>query len=205
MDNYNLEVIDTLKGTRKLITGAKVVFTILALVVIAELIYTIKVFVSPVVVPPLPQVRTSAGSNIARISLSADKLSYKMDELINIQVIVNTGIRRIIGTDLIVRFDPQILEVNKDGLTKGRIFDEYPQIIADNDKGLISISGVSSLGNSFKGSGQFATLNFKAKASGKTMLAVDFKKNSTALSNLVELSSSKNILDTVDDLDLQVQ
>lgn len=205
MDNFNVQVFDQPKQSGKFLSFPKIIFIILGLIVLAEIIYVIRVFVSPAVVPPPPQSKTTIERSIARISLTADKVSYKVNDLISVPVIINTGINRISGVDLIVRFNPKILEVTTNGLVKGTIFDEYPQVATDNDKGVISISGVSNLGNSFKGSGKFATLNLKAKTAGKVSLVVDFKKNSTAFSNLVELTTSKNILDTVDNLDLQIQ
>ncbi len=118
---------------------------------------------------------------------------------------IDTGSWTVSGADLIVKFDPKALEVTSKDLTKGTIFDDYPLIAVDADKGIISISGVASSNSGFKGSGQFALLNLKTKLVGKTVLTADFKKDSTAYTNLVEVKTAKNILEQVDNLEINIQ
>lgn len=181
----------------------KIVFVILGVVVLVELIYAIRALTLPT--SPLSTNNINAKKSVARISLTSPKTSFKIAERIPVSVILNSATHAIGGADLIVHYDPKILEATPAGIIKGKIFDEYPLIAVDASKGLISISGVSSLKNSFTGTGDFAIINLRGKVAGKTSLTVDFSKGSTTASNLVEVSTSQNILEQVDNLELNIQ
>lgn len=186
-------------------TVPKIIFAILGIVILIEVIFVIRSLTSSV--SPLPQVGSQIGvvSTTAKISLNAANTSPRVGEVVPVVVVVDTGEKVVSGADLIIHFDPKTLEASGDAIIKGKIFDEYPLASVDAKNGLISISGVSSLNKSFKGSGQFALINFKAKIPGKTSLTVDFKKGSTTASNLVDASTSQNVLDNVDNLELEIQ
>lgn len=186
-------------------TVPKIIFAILGIVILIEVIFVIRSLTSSV--SPLPQIGSQAGviSNSAKISLSTSKTNLRVGEIVPVAVVVDTGEKAVSGADLIIHFDLNVLEASGDAIIKGKIFDEYPLVSVDAKNGLISISGVSSLNKNFKGSGQFALINFKAKAPGKTSLTVDFKKGSTTASNLVDASTSQNVLDNVDNLELEIQ
>ncbi len=193
---------------KKLLSGPKIIFAILAVVLLVEAVYAVRNLTSSALIPvppPLPTNKAAAVPTGGRISLTAPQTPVKLGETVPVVVTADTGGHTIDGVDLIVRFDPKILEIPTGGLTKGKIMDEYPLISFDAKNGLVSISGISSLKNGFAGKGQFATINFKAKAPGTTSLIIDFLKNSTSNSNLVELGTSKNILDAVDNLELTIQ
>ncbi|OGE65082.1 hypothetical protein A3I48_02410 [Candidatus Daviesbacteria bacterium RIFCSPLOWO2_02_FULL_36_7] len=211
MDNLNVYVnnqTNNQTGPQKIksfFTVPKIIFAVLGIVILVEVIIVIRSLISPA--SSLPQVSNQAGvvSTTAKISLNTAKTSLRAGEGVSVAVAVDTGEKAVSGADLIVRFDPKVLEASGTAIIKGKIFDEYPLVSVDAKNGLISISGVSSLNKSFKGSGQFALINFKAKTPGKTSLTIDFKKGSTTASNLVDVSTSQNILDTVDNLELEIQ
>ena len=196
------------QSVNRWVRSPKIVFGILGIVILVEVIYAVKALTVPV--PPSPSspksvVESGSAAKISKMSLTVPKLNYAVGEIIPVAVIVDTGGRPVDGVDLIVRFDPNILEVPSGALIRGKIFDEYPLLSQDVKAGLISISGVSSADSSFTGQGEFALLNLKAKLPGRASLAIDFQKGTTAASNLVEASTSKNILDTVDNLELNIQ
>ncbi|MBI2329984.1 hypothetical protein HYU94_01190 [Candidatus Daviesbacteria bacterium] len=192
MDNFNKKPFPTIK----------VIFAILGLILLGEVIYAVIVLKSPVAAPP-PAPTTVSQPTVGRISLDAPKTKYQLAEIIPVSVMIDTGSNTIDGVDFIVKF-PKILEATQGGLIKGTILDEYPLMSVDASKGLISISGVNSTGG-FKGIGQFAVINFKAKKTGQSSLIVDFQKDSTIDSNLVETDTSKDILEQVDNLEIEVQ
>lgn len=201
MDNLNV---------KKFFPGPKIIFLILGLILLAEVIFAVRIFITPLPSPPpdgragAPVVKQTVLSG-GKISLKAPKASFGAKEAVPVSVIINTGEHIINGADVIVRFDPKILEATSGGLIKGTIFDEYPAMSVDNAKGLISVSGISSLQSGFKGQGQFALINLRVRALGKTTLTVEFTKGSTADSNLVETSTSKDILEAVDNLEVEVK
>lgn len=213
MDNFNVQVNyqqnqDNWQQKLKFLTLPRIIFAALGLVLLVELVYAIKVLNPPVStqtpVKPIATTRPNTGPG-GRMSLSTAKTNIQVKDLIPVVVTVDTVGREVDGTDLIVKYDPKILQITTAGLIKGKIFNEYPVLLVDAKQGLVSISGISSLDKSFKGAGQFALINFQAKAPGRTLLTIDFKKGSTITSNLVETSTAKSILTEVDNLELEIK
>lgn len=188
---------------KKFFTIPKIIFLALGVIILIELIIVARTLILPVS-SPLPESKTSPES-VAKISLNNPSQNLSVGETVPVWVVVDTGGKSISGADLILKFNPQILEATRGALIKGKIFDEYPLVSVDTKKGLISISGIDNLNNSFNGVGQFAMINFKAKIPGKTSLTIDFNKGSTTASNLVEATTSENILETVDNLELEIR
>ena len=199
--------INNLQSFKRFFSGPKIIFTILGIILLVEFVYAVKVLTSPAPVAPTPPpaskntVLLSGG----KISLGVPKTSFAFNEVISVNVMVESGGHDLDGVDLIIRYDPKILEATSGGIIKGKIFDEYPLKSVDSKKGLIAISGISSLKSSFKGTGLFATMNLKAKAPGITALTVDFATGSTSDSNLVEAGSARDILEAVNNLELTVR
>lgn len=185
-------------------TIPKIIFMILGIIVLIEVIFVVRSLVAPTA-PPLQLENLVSTKTVAKISLTVLKTSFRIEEVVPVAVVVDTGEKAVSGADLIVKFDPDILEVSSESIVRGKIFDEYPLISVDTKKGLVAISGVSSLNKIFKGTGQFALINFKAKIPGKTFLTIDFKKGSTTASNLVDAGTSQNVLDNVDNLELTIK
>lgn len=188
---------------RKFITP-KNIFLSLGVILLIEVIFAVKTLTAPTPPPATPP-KAGVQSKAGEISLNVSKTSFQVAETVPVLVLVDTGDHQVAGVDLIVHFDPKILEATSADLVKGKIFDDYPAVSVDANKGLISISGIASLQNNFKGKGLFATLNLKAKAAGKASVTIDFQKGSTTDSNLVEASSSQDVLERVVNLELVVK
>lgn len=202
-DNFNSGQNKTGK-VRSFFSVPKIIFIVLGLIILIEIIYAVKVLTSPSEITE-PQTSTEVISSPGKISLSAPKSAFLVNEVIPLYVDIDSGSRMLDGADVIIKFDPKVLEATSGALQKGEIFDEYPLLSADMKNGLISVSGVNSKSGGFKGAGQFLIVNFKAKAKGETSLTVDFAKDVTSDSNLVEAATSKDILESVDNLSLQIQ
>lgn len=109
------------------------------------------------------------------------------------------------GADLIIKYDPKVLDLVTNGTlaaTVGKTYQDYPANSAD-PSGVITISGVST-GKGFSGTGVFATIKFSAKATGTTKVSVDFTAGSTTDSNVTESSSGRDILESVNNLEITV-
>lgn len=189
---------------KKLFTGPKIIFAILGVIILVEIIYAVRVLSSS-----SPSVTSVQKANIetplGKISLTTPKTTYKVNEDISVSVIVDTGGRLLDGVDLIAHFDPKILSATPGAIIRGQIFDEYPLMSVDSKKGLFSVSGINTLQNSYQGRAKFVVFNLKAKAPGKTSLTIDFQKGLTSDSNMVEAGTSKDILEVVNNLELNVQ
>lgn len=211
MDTLNIKMNnqELRRKIRSFLTLPKIVYTLLGLTLLVELVFAFKTLTLPTPPPPPPAAKTDikpiSQKTAAKISLNTSQTVFKVKEVIPVSVMIDTGGRGVNGVDLIVQYDPKILEATSGGLIKGKIFDEYPLLAVDAKKGVISVSGISNIKSSFTGKGQFAILNFKAKLPGKTPLVINFRKGSTTASNLVEASTAKNILDEVNNLDLRIQ
>lgn len=193
---------------KKYFSGPKIIFAILGVVILIEVIYALKVLIAPTVTSPASRStpQNTATPSEGKISLSVPKLQFTKNEAVPVKILVDSGGRSLDGVDVLVRFDPELLEASSSSITRGEMFEEYPLMNVDIKKGLVSISGISSLGKSFKGpQANLAVINFKAKKEGKAALTIDFQKGSTADSNLVETGSAKDILETVNNLELTVQ
>ncbi len=195
MDNFN--------KFKQFFAGPRIIFAILGFILLGEIVYAVKTLTLPVT--PQSVFQAPVQQRMGRMSLEAPKASYNVAEVIPVSVMVDTGSKEVSGIDLIVQYDPKVFEATQAGLVKGKIMDEYPLMGVDSEKGLISISGISSLKSGFTGQGQFAAINFRTKSPGKTSLIINFQKGSTVFSNLVESSTVLNILDTVDNLELEVR
>lgn len=209
MDNFNISTNNPYIEPEKknFFKSHKIIFLILGLIILIEVIYAVRVLIAPASSPALSQTEEQPESG-GKISLTAARTAYNKSDIVSISVKINTGRHDISGADLIVSYNPQILEASSSDLIKGNIFDEYPLISADQSKGIVSISGIAGVNNrtgGFKGSGEFAVINFKAKKPGSAVLAVSFQKGSTTESNLVEAGTSQNILEAVDNLEIEVQ
>lgn len=203
MDDFDGQINDKL--VKRKLPLSKVLFAILAIILLAEVVYAVRVLTSPPPPPPQQRPVESKKEVGGKISLTAPKNSFAVNESVPVAVVIDTGTKRVDGMDVIVRFDPKTLEASTAGLVKGKIFDDYPEAAVDAKLGVVSISGISSLASSFQGTGQLALVNFKAKAKGKTSLVIEYQKGATTDSNMVETGTSKDILEGVGNLDLEIR
>lgn len=200
----NQQIIDK---NRSLLSGFNIIFPILGLIILIEIVYAVVTLnaSSKLTPPPLSKNNVVVQKPGGKITLSTLNTNIFTKQIIPVLVTIDTSSYSVGGVDVVIHFDPSMLEATSGAVIKGKIFDDYPLTAVDSKKGLVSISGVSSMNNSFSGIGLFATVNFKAKIKGTTSLTVDFTKGSTMDSNLVDLNTSKDILDRVSNLDLTIQ
>lgn len=211
MDELNV-AIDRQSGSQQFnkkfgtfLSLPKFIFLILGIIILVELIYAIRVLALPM--PASKTVnRAVIQSGVGKISLIVPNKGYSVNDVVSVGVVVDTGGNIVDGVDLIVRFDPKVLDATPAGLIKGNILDEYPTVSIDKNKGLVAVSGISNIKNGFKGNALFAIINFRAKTTGRTSLSIDFQgKGITTDSNLIETATSKDILEQVGNLELNVQ
>lgn len=205
MDNLNAQVFSQPEKSKKF-SAVKIIFLILGVIIVGELIYAGRMLIFPTKSSPalLPLVKAPARKTAGIISLTTPKATVNVKDIVPVAVVIDTGGHLIGGADLVINFDPKFLEVNTNNLIKGKIFDEYPLLSVN--KGIIAISGINNSKNVFTGKDQFAVINFTAKQPGNTIVTVEFKsKGVTTDSNLVEVETSKDILEKVESLKLNIQ
>lgn len=187
------------------IKSPKIIFVILAAIILIELVLGIRYLSQKTPPPAAPQrPREISGGSIVLAALQRD---YQVGENIAVKVRVSTGGHSSLGTDLVLRYDPTILEASSSAITVGKIYNEYPMRVVDEQEGLVKISGIGSLSEkqSFNGSGIFATINFRALKTGKTNLLIDYTAKATNDSNIINNQTNEDILEEVGNLDLNIQ
>ncbi len=142
----------------------------------------------------------------AIIILSTAKAAVSKGEVFTVSMNVSSK-NRSAGTDIILLYDSSLLSVEADNsgqpVQVGSIYQEYP-VNKDDKKGRIIVSGISSQTEGNLASGLFGTVNFKAKAAGKTAIKLDFTKGSTTDSNVTESEGSSDMLEAVQNLEVTV-
>lgn len=181
----------------------KIILIIFAAVLVVEILIGLKTLLTPIkVVKPTEPVLLSEAS----INLSTAKSSYKVGEGVPLLIKVSTGNRLSAGADLVLKYDPKILEVSTQSFVKGTAYDDYPAIDVDLNKGIIRVSGVVSASKQgFNGSGDFGEINFTAKASGETNISLEYLPNTTSDSNIMEAITNKDILEKGGSVKINIQ
>lgn len=206
MDNQNPQVIYTpqaeMPRKRNWFRPGLLFLPLLAIIAF-EIVFGVKTLLTPISFKKIPPLAPVAG---ARLSMISFKTSYTTGDTVPVAVRLTTGGYTSSGTDLILNYDPKILDALPSSFIKGSIYSDYPYINVDPKSGVISVSGiVSPSQKGFKGSGIFGTINFKAKALGEVVLTIDFKKGATNKTNVIDSNSNQNVLDQVSVLKLDVK
>jgi hypothetical protein len=173
----------------------------LGLVILIEVVIGVKTLLTPI-----PAVGKIAPLYGAKISLIPSKESFKIGDYVPVAIRVSTGGRATVGTDLVLQYDPKYLEAPAQAnFLRGQIYKDYPVISIDNKTGQVRVSGVDSPGESgFSGIGILGEMIFTAKKEGKTTLQIQFKPGGTNLTNVIENTTAKNLLDQVYNLDVNI-
>lgn len=206
MDNNNPTIYTTDQNQNKQkpwFRSWKIIYPLFGIVLIVEIIFGLKTLLAPIPKSLNQQLQPLTG---ASISLFSDKTSYQVGENIFVKIKVWTGGHSTSGTDLVLNYNPRVLEASSSSFERGKIYSDYPLINVDTKKGVIRISGVaSSPKQTFSGIGELGVLNFKARSKGTTNLTIDYKKGQTNDSNVMGVSVNEDYLEKVKDLKLTIQ
>lgn len=182
----------------------KIIFMVLALAILVEVAVGLKTLLTPIKVVTKPQVTNTLSDG--SITLGTINSSVNKGDLVPVTLSVSTGGHLVAGVDLVVRYDPNILEASSSAaFVKGDIFGDYPPV-NNETKGILRISGLVSADKlGFNGNGVFGTINFIAKSAGSTNISLDFTPNLTSDSNMVEVGTNKDVLQKVSNVTLNIQ
>lgn len=183
------------------------IFGILILIIVVELALGVRA-----VMRGNSQNSVIASSNIlplsdGKILLLPSKKEFRVGEIVPISVKVVTGGQNTDSTDLVLKYDPQVLEASGSSFIRlGKIYKDYPVADYDRTQGLVKISGTTPPdGSGFSGIGNLATLYFTARKAGPATVTIDYENGSTADSNIVLASSTHDILSEVMDADIMIK
>lgn len=194
------QIKDKIPSVRKLFSF-KILLLIVVIVGAVEGYFLLK-GQSRSVLPPPPQIEGIKGGEIILLS---SKDTLKVNEGVRVSIKISTGGHPTRGTDVILKFDPNYLEAATSSIYKSRIYPEFPQVSLDNKSGTLRISAVSPDANkTFNGVGTLAFLDFKAKQVGKTTISIEFERDETGDSNIIEAGTSNDILEKVNQLNINI-
>lgn len=191
-----------------LFSGYRWIFTLLAIAIIAELIWALKTLGGNTSsIPALSALTNTPQATVVQngsITLSTPKSTvFAVGDKISVNINVDS-VKATDGTDVILNYDPKLLTVTQNAEV-GNIYNDYPLNVFDNATGKISLSGISSNPNGAIAKGLFGTIILEAKAPGKTTISVDFVKDSTTDSNIIETKTSKELLGKVGNLEVEIK
>ena len=130
----------------------------------------------------------------ATLSVSPATGTFNKGCSFSIDIKLDTGGVATDGTDAILLFDASKFTANT--ITPGTIYSDLPGNNIDNNKGVITTSGLASISSPFTGQGTLGTINFTVKdtvQTGAAMISFDFDSNDKAKttdSNVVQRGGS---------------
>lgn len=189
------------KKTFEFMKLGKIPLLIFIVVILFELVVGFKILQTPV-----PKIKLLEPISGGKIVLLSDKTDVPVGDEVSVDIKVSTGGHVTDGTDVVLNYDPKLLEVSDETFfTPGEIYVDYPVLTIDSKNGVIKLSGISSVDQSgFNGIGVFGTLSFKTKKSGNATISVIFKKDETTESNIIETQTTRDVLAGVYNLDLKI-
>ena len=136
---------------------------------------------------PSPSPTTGPNATLKLVQESASVLGK--DFHVSVQIDTNSGVT---GVDAVVLYDPSHLTIKS--ATALNLLYYAPPVSINSTKGIIRISEISNIGESFTGSGQLADLVFTPKLVGPSQIGFDYQAGSTRESNVIESQTGKDIL-----------
>ena len=167
------------------------VFVVVSLVVVVELVWGSSYLKNL----PQPATTTQAATG-ALLSFSPTQKVIKVGEEFDVGLLLDTKGVETSGTDVIINYDPAVVEVLD--VRPGILYQKYPLNEIDALGGKIGFSAVAEPPKTFSGKGALAYLKLKALKAGTATLQIEFTKGATTDSNVVQAQSGgKDILDKI--------
>lgn len=127
---------------------------------------------------------------------------FKKDEIINLYVYAFSNYQPIVGYDLVLKFNPQIVSFEK-FINPLNDF----QVFIKQKEGQLMVTGlkdINSTTNTIFLNNPLITLVFKPKAQGKNTFSLEIKPNQKYESNLIN-NKSEDLLENSDELTIKVE
>ncbi len=119
----------------------------------------------------------------ASLEFKPAKLDLKMGEAQTLSIVLNPSSAKVIGVDLIIKFDPQVVQI--DQAQDLRVFSRQMGLVIDNKLGILKMS-ISNDFNVFTSKpGEIAKIRVKALKTGSGTVQFDFTAGRTQDTNVV--------------------
>lgn len=141
---------------------------------------------------------------VGKISLQTNSLSMKTGEAGEMSVMFEAPGRKLDGIDIVLRFDPRIINVT--GFSEGKYFKLYPRKDINNQLGVVYVTALDPTTSSVLDPRKTALgiIHFKAKEPGASGVNFDFISGTTGKSALTEQGTSQNILGSASGVTIKV-
>lgn len=150
-------------------------------------------------------VPTTAEILVGKFSLDPAEEKIKAGGQFTLKIAFSAPGKRIDGADVILRFDPQMLQALE--ATAGTYFSLYPRKEIKKE-GTIQVTAFTPSSDKILSESDeilFLTVSFKALKAGVSQITFDYQKGRTNLTTLVESKTSKNILGSVNQAKIIIQ
>lgn len=184
----------------------KVLFAVLALAIVGEIVWAVFYLANPLKFfqeKPTPSPFLPAAEEGAILFLDPPFGEFKQGAEIEVGIILDSKENLVTGADVVLRFDPNFLEVVDSDpklagiqIDQGAIFSQYLGNRVDTSRGRITVSGLAEINQPFSGRGVLVKVKFLTKKTGTTKVFFEFQPAATNDSNVASLVA-KDILDRV--------
>jgi hypothetical protein len=180
----------------------QIVIILAGVIIVGEIIFGIKTFTSP---PPTSSVGQVHPLTEANISLVSPDIFYKVGNTFPVSIRVGTGGHTINGVDVVLKYDPKVIQANDKTFAPKNVFALFPAVEVDNNAGIVRISGIADVNQpGFNSVGTLGKIDFTAKALGKTSIQIESQPGVTTESNVIESGTSADILGKTSGLEITV-
>jgi hypothetical protein len=143
---------------------------------------------------------TKAGEEKAQLWLLPTQVKLKQQEEAELRVFLVSKINEVGGVDLVLKYNPELIEIVGNTIKPGTIFDYYRDRLVDNRRGIIRLSS----SGKFKGEGTFATFIIKGKERGSGKIEIVSSKTSADSTVVWDTQEETNILGNIYNLSFEV-
>src|SRR3989338_7569188 len=181
----------------------KIILLVLAVIIVFEEGFAGWILTRPINQRPAAHPQKVSGG---KLILTAPNRIYKSGDIVWVTIGETTGSKSVEGTDIVIKYDPKVLEASSGAFEKGTFYKEYSPMSLDPKTCTVQISGIQGFNQKpIVGTGIFGNFKFKVKQGVKTSVKLDFTPGLTTDSNMVDASSGKDALEEVFNLVLDIQ
>lgn len=182
----------------------KFLFVFLGLVLVGELIWAVYYLTDPLKFfrgQPTPSPPLLAADNKAFLFLDPPLGEFNRGAPVELKIVLDSRANLVLGTDVVLRFDPNFWEIIDGDLraggiqiVPGTIFPRHLGNKVNLSQGKITFSGLAEVDQPFSGRGILAKIELVPKKKGTTKIFFDYQPGATNDSNVAGMGA-KDLLD----------
>lgn len=136
----------------------------------------------------------------AMLDLITENNNFSLGKEFKVDIILDSQEQEVDGVDIILNYDPNILEALAEKVEKGEILTNFVFNQIDKETGIIRFSALSQFDQTFAGQGILASIDFKVLKPVQTTISFDFEQGLTEDTNIA--SQGQDILKQANNLEI---